>query len=131
MVALLSVLSSLKKFYIKFKSPQSRPDWQSQSLLPLKRSILPALDTFSFKGATEYLEELATRIDTPELGQMDVTFFNQIDFDCLRLALFINCTTTIEPLDSVHVRLDDSTADVIIRSQTSEFHRNNLLVPVS
>ena len=131
MVALLSMLSSLEKLHLKFESPQSRPDWQSQRLLPPKRSILPALNGFRFKGPTEYLEELTTCIDTPQLSQMDVTFFNQIDFDCLRLARFINRTPTIGPLDSVHVQLDDSTANVIFRSRTSNFQPGDLLIHIS
>jgi hypothetical protein len=44
MVALLSVLSSLKSLSLGFRSFQSRPDWESRSLLPPKRSILPALE---------------------------------------------------------------------------------------
>jgi hypothetical protein len=33
-----------------------------------------------------------TRIDTPRLDEIRITFFNQIDFDTPRLAQFINCT---------------------------------------
>jgi hypothetical protein len=40
MVALLSVLSGLKILCLQFKSRQSRPDWESRSLPPPKRSIL-------------------------------------------------------------------------------------------
>ena len=79
-VALLSMLSSLESLYLLFQSPQSRPDWESRSLPPQIRSILPALDEFRFKGVTEYLEGLVTRIDTPQLSQMHITFFNQIKF---------------------------------------------------
>jgi hypothetical protein len=81
MVALLSVLSSLDTLYLGFESPQSRPDCESRSVPPPKRSILPALRRLDFRGVTEYLEELVTRIDTPQLDYMDITFFHQIDFD--------------------------------------------------
>ena len=64
-VAVLSALSSLKSFHLAFRSPQSRPDRESPSLPPPERSILPALNDFRFKGVTEYLEELTTRIDAP------------------------------------------------------------------
>ena len=40
-VALLSVLSSLRTLYLGFQSPQSHPDWESRSLPPPRRSVLP------------------------------------------------------------------------------------------
>jgi len=98
MVALLSVLSSLRTLSLEFQSPQSGPDWGTRSLFPLKRSIIPALREFHFKGVTEYIEDLVTHIDTPQLDRMHITFFNQIDFDCPRVAQFINCTLTFRIL---------------------------------
>ena len=63
MVAPLSVLSSLRTLWLDFRSRQSRPGRESRSPRPPKRSILPALDYFYFKGVTEYLEDLVTYID--------------------------------------------------------------------
>jgi hypothetical protein len=91
MVALLPVLSSLKALYLKFRSPESRPVSESRSLPSIKRSILPALTSFDFQGATEYLEELVANIDTPQLNELDITLFNQIGTP--RLAQFINRTS--------------------------------------
>jgi hypothetical protein len=76
-IAVISALSSLETLTLEFKSHQSRPDSQSPSLPPLKRSILPTLNEFCFKGVTEYLEELVNGIDTPQLEKMDITFFSQ------------------------------------------------------
>ena len=120
MVTLLSALSSLLILSLEFRSPQSRPDWQSRSLTPRKRSILPTLKEIRFKGVTEYLEELVTRIDTPQLDEMHITFFNQIDFDCPRLAQFINSTPTLRALDEARVQFFDSTACVKLRYRTSQ-----------
>jgi hypothetical protein len=131
MVAVISVLSSLESFSLEFQSPQSRPEWESRSLPPLKRFILPALDFFHFKGVIEYLEELMTRIDTPHLDEMDITFFNQIDFDCSRLAQFINCTPPLRTLDEAHVQFQDSTASVKLRYWTSKFSIYDLLINIS
>ena len=91
-VALLSVLSSLETLLIEFQSPQSRPDWETRPPPPSKHSVLPALIYLDFKGVVEYLEDLVTGIDTPQLGDMHIAFFNQIDFDTPRLAQFINRT---------------------------------------
>ena len=121
MVTLISALSSLDSIHLGFKSSQSHPNWESRSLHPQKRCILPALNEFIFKGVTEYLEDLATRIDTPLLGRMGINFFNQIDFDCPRLAQFINRTPMLEALDEAYVRFDDITVSVKLRSRTSTF----------
>ena len=68
--ALLSVLSSLERFYLEFQSPQSFPD--RETLLPplSNHSVISALRYFRFKGAIEYLEDLVTHIDTPQLDEM-------------------------------------------------------------
>jgi hypothetical protein len=120
MVALLCALSSLKTLYLGFQSPRSFPDSETRRRPPPKSSILPSLDKFRFKGVTEYLEDLVTSIDTPLLDDMDITLFNQIDFDCPRLARFINRTSTLRA-DEAHVKFDDSTARVRLRSSTSGY----------
>ena len=131
MVSLLSVLSGLRRLSLKFKSPQSHPDWESQSLPPPKRAVLPALDEFHFQGVTEYLEELATRIDTPQLKRLCIMFFNQIDFDTLRLAQFINRTPTFRALDGAYVQFDRSTVSVKLRYRTSNFIFGPLEISIS
>ena len=119
MVALLSMLASLKTLYLEFESPQSRPNWESKCLPPPKRSILPALDQFHFRGVTEYLEVLVTRIDTPQLHSFSVDFFNQIDFDCARLSQFINRTPTLSSRAyKACVRFDDQRINVSLRTQS-------------
>ena len=132
-VALIAALSSLRTLRLRFRSPQSRPDWESPSLPPQKRSILPTLAEFYFKGVTEYLEELLARIDTPQLYQMSLNFFNQIDFNCPQLAQFINCTPTLRPPNAteVHVKFDDSTVSVTLGSWTSKFHSDDILIDIS
>jgi hypothetical protein len=91
-VALISVLSSLEGLAVKFRSPQSCPDRETRRPHPSKRSVIPALTSLRFKGVIEYLEDLVTGIDTPQLDGLGIKFFNQIDFDTLRLAQFINRT---------------------------------------
>jgi hypothetical protein len=113
-VALISVSSSLTWLILEFGSPQSRPDRETRRFPPSNRSVIPALSTFSFKGAIEYLEDFVTRIDTPQLGVMCITFLNQIDFDTPRLAQFINRTPKLMKTDA-HVRFDDNFARVLLQ----------------
>jgi F-box-like len=121
-VAPLSELSSLKSLSLQFRSHQSRPDREGLSLPPPKRSILPALNKFHFKGVTKYLEEFVSRIDTPQLYRMGITFIDhwRDNPDPPRLAQFINnFAPTLGALDEVHVRFHDSSASVALRSRTS------------
>ena len=124
MAASLSMLSSLKILtleYLDFQSSQSRPGTESRSLPPPKRSILPALYDFHFKGVTEYLEDLVTFIDAPQLKTSEITFFNQVDFDCPRLAQFINCSPKLRACHEAHLEYNDSTASVKLRYETHHF----------
>jgi hypothetical protein len=75
-----------------FQSPQSCPDREIRRSPPSKHSVTPALISLNFKGVIEYLEDLVTGIDAPQLDEMQLTFFNQIDFDTPRLAQSINRT---------------------------------------
>ena len=130
MVALLSVLSSLESLFLGFESPQSRPDSQSTSLPPPKRSILPALKAVDFIGVTEYLEHLVTHIDTPQLNDLSIIFFNQIDFDCPRLAQFLNRTPSPKAHEEARFRFVDNTAGVNLRSRTSQLGLYDLWIDV-
>ena len=130
-VALLSALSSLDTFSLEFQSHQSHPDWGNQILPPPKRTILPALEQFRFKGVVEYLEQLVTFIDTPQLNLLSTTFFNQIDFDCPRLARFINRTISLMALDEAHVQFNDDFASVKLQRQTSMSGFYDLLINIS
>src|SRR6266852_5269696 len=93
-VALLSALSNLERLELQFRSPQSRPDWKTRRPPPPNRSVIPALNSFYFKGVIEYLEDLVTFIDAPQLNTLYITFY-QFDFDTPRLAEFINRTPNI------------------------------------
>jgi hypothetical protein len=70
------------------------------------------------------------RIDTPQLDEMDITFFNQIDFDCPRLAQFIIRTPLLRALDEAHVQFDDITTVVKLRYRISESDIDDLLINI-
>ncbi len=121
MAALLSVLSSLEKLSLGFESPRSRPDLESRRPPPLKHSVIPSLTHFVFKGVSEYLEDLVTSIDAPQLHYLDIIFFNQIDFDTPRLAQFIDRTPTFGARDEAHVQFDGSVVNVKLTYRTHGF----------
>ena len=103
MVTCLSVLTSLDRLSLEFQSPRSRPDRESRRPPPSTRSVLPVLTYFSFKGVSEYLEDLVARIDAPRLNSLDITFFNDIVFDTPQFIQFISRTPTFEALNEASV----------------------------
>jgi hypothetical protein len=130
MVALISVLTSLETLSLQFRSPQPRPDWEIRSPPPPTRSVIPALSHFHFKGVIEYLEDLVTFIDAPQLNTLYITFFNQIDFDCPRLAQFIDRTPKLRKRDA-HVQFNDNLIRVGLRYWASQFGLDDLLINIS
>src|SRR5258708_1080485 len=105
MVTCLSTLTRLKFLYLGFKSPQSRPDQQRQRHPPPTRAVLPALSSFLFRGVSEYLEDLVSRIDAPQLGQLHISFFHQLIFDTPQLTQFICRIPTVKAHDQAQARL--------------------------
>jgi hypothetical protein len=95
-VTSLSTSTSLKVLWLVFKSPLSRPKRESRRPPPVTRSILPTLTMILFKGASEYLEDLVSRIDTPLLDCLHITFFHQLIFDTPQLSQFISRTPNLE-----------------------------------
>ena len=104
----------------------SSPYCPASKLFPLNLNPL----NLALNGKAEYLEEFVTRIDTPHLDEIDITFFNQIDFDCPRLAQFIDGTPTLRALDEAHVQFDDSTASVTLRYRTSQISFGSLRIDI-
>jgi hypothetical protein len=88
MATALSALTRLETLSIDFRSPQSRPDQLSPPRST--RTILPALKYFAFEGVSQYLEDFTSRIDTPLLSYLCITFFNQLIFNTPRLCSFIS-----------------------------------------
>ena len=83
MATCLATFPSLKWLFIGFQSPLSRPD--RINLSPPTRALLPTLTNFRFKRVSEYLEDLVTRINTPELILLKVHLFMDLMFHIPRL----------------------------------------------
>ena len=62
---------------------------------------------------------------------MQIAFFNQIDFDCPRLAQFINRTPTLIALDEAHVEFNHRTAGVRLGYRTSKISFVDLRIDIS
>jgi hypothetical protein len=96
MATALSALTNLQEFVLHFQSPRSQTDRESRRMLPSTRVVLPALTNFRFKGDSEYLEDVVSRIDAPLLDNSHITLFNQALFHTPLLHHFISRTETFE-----------------------------------
>ena len=117
MATCVSMLTSLMDLRLEFESPESSPDQEGRRSPSITRSVLPDLTYFSFKRVNEYLEELVTRIDAPQLYYFPVIFFNDLDFDTPGLIRFVSRSPRLEAPNKAHVSFDSQTASVELRPQ--------------
>ena len=133
-VTLISPLSSLKILSLRFQSPRSCPHREIRRPSPSRRSVIPALASLYFKGVIEYLEDLVTGIDTPQLDDMRITFFNLIDFHTPRLTQFINRTPKLGKRDAsvlfydnrAHVRLSPGILEIEISCKEPDWQLSSI-----
>jgi len=64
-----------------------------------------------FRGVSEYPEDLVSRINAPQLGQLSITFFHQLIFDTPQLTQFIGRIATLRAHHQPQVRLVFSKRD--------------------
>ena len=104
MVACLATLPRLEVFSIDFQSATSRPIRMDPP--PVTRAVLSALFCLRFKGASEYLEDLVARIDSPCLCHICIEYFNQcVDFRVAQLPKFISRSAYYKPTLVKHAHL--------------------------
>ncbi|KAH9178363.1 hypothetical protein EDB89DRAFT_1170384 [Lactarius sanguifluus] len=104
MVVALAALPGLETFIIEFQSATPRPDRPCPH--PVTRAVLPALNFFHFRGASEYLEDLVTRIDSPRLNWIHIYYLNQlVDFQVTQLSKFIDRSGGLKSTTSKHARV--------------------------
>ena len=125
MVNVLSALTSLGSLHLQFYSPLSRPDQATQHLPPPKHFSLPVLTKLKFKGASEYFEDLVSRIDVPQLSTLYIALFEQTVMGTLQLVQFISCTPGFKVLETARVEVGLS-ARVTLSSQTSSYQELTL-----
>jgi hypothetical protein len=131
MVACLSTLTGLKSFGLGFRSPQPRVDRRTRRRPPLTRIVLAALTKFTFKGDSEYLEDIVSSIDSPLLFHFKITFFNQLIFDTPLLRHFISRTETIKAHYRANINFYDGHAGVRFSPQGGAAVREGLSLEIS
>ena len=85
----LAALPKIDYCHIGFRLASPRPDRIHPP--PATRTVLLALTHFEFRGASEYLEDLVSRIGAPQLNGIYISCLNQlVDFRVAQLPMFIN-----------------------------------------
>ena len=130
MVTTLSTLTSLSRLELSFASPRSCPGPASRRPSPSTRAVLSVLSRFYFGGVSEYLEDIVACIDTPQLSNLRITFFNDIVFDAPQLIQFICRTPVLRELKKAHLSFWDRSAAVNV-SQTSVYESDGFCVEIS
>ncbi|KAI0245666.1 hypothetical protein BJV78DRAFT_1158457 [Lactifluus subvellereus] len=111
----LSVTTQLETLKIHFIPPNSHE--RSIDALPQSRVILSALIEFEFKGNSEYVEDLVSRIDAPALEKVNIVFFEQPTFGIPRLSRFIGRTKELR--SPCHTSIHLSEDDIIVTHYSS------------
>ena len=89
--ASLAALPRLQMLVIGFRSATSRPDRIRPQQPPVTRTVLPSLIFFIFRGTSEYLEDLVSRIDSPFLVHISIFYMHQLlRFHVPQLSKFID-----------------------------------------
>ncbi|KAI0291086.1 hypothetical protein BC826DRAFT_507888 [Russula brevipes] len=96
MVASLSSLNRLETLRLGFER-QYRPCPPPQT-----RVVLPALSYLTLEAENEYSEDLVSRIDTPRLSRLDMTFYLPF-LDIPQLKQFIGRAKSLKPFKAAKV----------------------------
>ena len=119
LVVILSTLTSLKSLTLGITSPLYYLDRESQRSPPSTRTVLPVLTFFRFRGVSKYLDDLVACIDTPQLDELSITFFDDLEFNTPQFIQFVNRTPLSRTLEMAHITFWDGFAHVKFFPRTS------------
>jgi hypothetical protein len=131
-VTCLSPLTRLSSFGLGF-GPGHRPH-PIRGNQNLRRTVLPALTRFDFKGATDYLEDLVIRIEAPLLSVVVATLCKPFFFDSLQPELyrFINYAETFQLLNQADIVIfGTKEATLCLNTMADEAASLELVIPCS
>ena len=130
MVICISTSTRLESLTLWFESPRPLPKWERRRTPSPTRALrlLPSLTCFTFKGISEYLEDIVDSIDAPQLKTLRIKFFHRPVFDTPRLAQFISRVPKLKTCTEARMRLDSGTASVKVLSRSKKSTKASLLL---
>ena len=124
----LAVTTLLETLHLHFNFPTSHSVAGGNISAPQRRVVLPSLESFSFRGASEYLECLLSGIDAPVLKNINIFFFNQATiFHTPQLLQFICRTETQRRHDEAEVYRSENGISIVFTRKGAP-HRMRLRV---
>ena len=127
----LEASTRLKKLALEFESSQSRANRASWHTPPLTRIVLPALTTLVFKGDSQYLEAIASRIDAPLLDCLEANFFRQPTLDIPQLRDLISRTGVFTAFHQARVDICPSGVIVTLSQRKILLDSGTLMLGIS
>jgi len=104
LVSSLSGLTRLRLLVLNFQSPRPRALRERRVPPSLARIVHPSLSMLYFKGDSEYLEDMLSRMETLMVNlHVRITFFNQLVFDTPLLRNLINRAEMFEPFHRAEI----------------------------
>ncbi|KAH9976933.1 hypothetical protein BJV74DRAFT_861646, partial [Russula compacta] len=130
MVDCLSTLTRLSTLYLGFRS--SLPGENSRRPPPPTCSVLHALTTLWFSGNREYLEDFISRIDVPQLNDIDITFPDVLfPPDTPQLVQFINRTEMLNAFNRATVQFYRNSVEVTLSSKNPPVDQRSIRLRVT
>ena len=128
MVVCLSTLTRLRTLYLGFRS--DLPGGTGRRLPPLRRFVLHGLTTLWFSGSSEYLEDFISRIDAPQLNDIDITFSDLFTLDTPQFVQFID-HTEMPSFNRATLRLYRNCVEVTLSSENLSVDQQSVRLRVS
>jgi len=107
LVTSLSGLTRLRRLVLKFQYPRSRAVRERRVPPSLTRVVLPSLFILHFKGDSEYLEDMLSRMDAPLHVHIKINFFNQLVFDTPLLRNLVERAETFKVFHRAEISFSD------------------------
>jgi hypothetical protein len=100
----LSELSQLETLSLHFLTLPPRRTFVSLPPHPSRRITLPSLTCLKYRGSSTYLDSFVARIDAPRLGDIGITFFDQLTMDTSHIGRFIERIESLTSLDRADIQ---------------------------
>lgn len=130
-VAGLEASTRLKKLALEFQSSQSRANRASWHPPPLTPIVLPALTRLVFRGDSQYLEAIVSRIDAPLLDYLEATFFSQPTLDTPQLRHLISRAGAFTAFHRANVDFYPSSVNITIFQRQGMLDSETLKLGIS
>ena len=124
MATCLASLPKLDTLDIQFQSATPRHE---RIFPPVSRVVLPTLTAFTFKGASEYLEDFVAQIECPRVDRILIVYLNQsIEFQVAQLSMFIDRSAAFKANRLRHAQVTFSSDKVFFEMCRHELTRPEL-----